>query len=171
VSAERDQPDAPRALLGLYNEALPVVYGYFVRRCPDRSTAEDLTSETFLAAMDRARRADPLTVLRADDLPVQPDPAFAARLRSRLESAVSLPARTEGVVMSGTDQAVAKLSEPTAAAPPRPAALPYLADESPELGLKAPGPRKPQRNDHRPFRAPLDAQRSGPRSGRPYSAR
>jgi RNA polymerase sigma-70 factor, ECF subfamily len=59
VSAEQDQPDAPRALLALYDEALPVVYGYFVRRCPDRSTAEDLTSETFLAAMDSARRADP----------------------------------------------------------------------------------------------------------------
>ena len=25
---------------------------------------------------------DPLTVLRGDDLPVQPDPAFAARLRA-----------------------------------------------------------------------------------------
>jgi RNA polymerase sigma-70 factor (ECF subfamily) len=59
VSAESDQPDAPRALLALYDRALPVVYGYFVRRCPDRGTAEDLTSETFLAAMDNARRTDP----------------------------------------------------------------------------------------------------------------
>ena len=33
---------------------------------------------------------DPLTVLHGDELPVQPDPAFAARLRARLESAVSL---------------------------------------------------------------------------------
>ena len=31
---------------------------------------------------------DPLTVLHGDELPVQPDPAFAARLRARLESAV-----------------------------------------------------------------------------------
>ena len=30
---------------------------------------------------------DPLTVLHGDELPVQPDPAFAARLRARLESA------------------------------------------------------------------------------------
>ena len=45
-------------LLALYNQALPAVYGYFVRRCSDRSTAEDLTSETFLAAMDSARKAD-----------------------------------------------------------------------------------------------------------------
>lgn len=51
--------DAPRQLLALYDEALPVVYGYFVRRCGDRGTCEDLTSETFLAAMDAARRRDP----------------------------------------------------------------------------------------------------------------
>lgn len=75
---------------------------------------------------------DPLTVLHGGDLPVQPDPAFAARLRDRLESALALPNRTEGVVMSGTDTAIAELKESTAssgvaAAPPRPAALPYLA--------------------------------------------
>ena len=135
---------------------------------------------------------DPLTVLRDDELPVQPDPAFAARLRARLESALSLPNRTEGVDMSGTDTAIAELTEPTAepevaTAPPRAAALPYLsvadardaiawyidtfgaslvgemyemddgrighaelqigdgvlylADEYPELGLKAPDPQ------------------------------
>jgi hypothetical protein len=38
---------------------------------------------------------DPLTVLHGDDLPVHPDPAFAARLRARLESAVSLPNQTQ----------------------------------------------------------------------------
>jgi RNA polymerase sigma-70 factor (ECF subfamily) len=51
--------DAPRALLALYDEALPVVYGYFARRCGDRGTAEDLTSDTFLAAMDAARKNQP----------------------------------------------------------------------------------------------------------------
>jgi uncharacterized glyoxalase superfamily protein PhnB len=71
---------------------------------------------------------DPLSVLHGDELPVQPDPAFAARLRARLESAVSLPNRTQGVDMSGTETAIAELDEPTVAqAPPRPAALPYLA--------------------------------------------
>ncbi|MGX9789910.1 VOC family protein [Mycobacterium sp. MMS18-G62] len=78
---------------------------------------------------------DPLTVLRGDELPVQPDPAFAARLRARLESAAKLfaaqPNRTQGVEMSGTDTAIAELTEPAAVAtptaPPRPAALPYLA--------------------------------------------
>jgi RNA polymerase sigma-70 factor, ECF subfamily len=43
----------------MYDHALPSVYGYFVRRCPDRATAEDLTSETFLAAMDAARKESP----------------------------------------------------------------------------------------------------------------
>jgi predicted enzyme related to lactoylglutathione lyase len=75
---------------------------------------------------------DPLTVLHGDELPVQPDPAFAARLRARLESAVNFfeaqPNRTQGVEMSGTQTAIAELNEPTtAAAPPRPAALPYLS--------------------------------------------
>ena len=74
---------------------------------------------------------DPLAVLHGDELVVQPDPAFAARLRSRLESAVSLfeaqPNRTRGVVMSGIDTAIADLAKPTPAAGlPRPAALPYL---------------------------------------------
>lgn len=137
--------------------------------------------------MSQYNDADPLTVLRANDLPVRPDPVFAARLRSRLESALSLPTRSKGVVMSGADQAVAELTEPTVSAPPRPAALPYLtvatareaiqwyadafgaevvgepivmddgrvghaelavgggvlylADEYPELGLKAPEPQ------------------------------
>ena len=78
---------------------------------------------------------DPLSVLHCDELPVQPDPSFAARLRARLESAANLfeaqPNRTQGVVMSGTDTAIAELNEPAAepavaTAPPRPAALPYL---------------------------------------------
>jgi RNA polymerase sigma-70 factor (ECF subfamily) len=56
VSNEAEGYDAPRALLTLYDEALPSVYGYFVRRCADRATAEDLTSDTFLAAMDAARK-------------------------------------------------------------------------------------------------------------------
>lgn len=74
---------------------------------------------------------DPLTVLNGNDHPVSPDPAFAARLRARLESALTLPTHTEGVDMSGTDTAIAELNEPAATpvapAPPRPAAIPYLA--------------------------------------------
>ena len=39
------------ALLQLYDEALPHVYGYLVRRCDSAATAEDLTADTFLAAL------------------------------------------------------------------------------------------------------------------------
>jgi RNA polymerase sigma-70 factor (ECF subfamily) len=46
-------------LLALYDLALPQVYGYLLRRSGDRDVAEELTSETFLAAADVARRADP----------------------------------------------------------------------------------------------------------------
>lgn len=68
---------------------------------------------------------DPLTVLAGGEHPVQPDPAFAARLRARLEAAVTLP---KGVVMSGTDTAINELNSPAAPIDvPRPAALPYLA--------------------------------------------
>ncbi|BBX71928.1 VOC family protein [Mycolicibacterium psychrotolerans] len=71
---------------------------------------------------------DPLDVLRGGDLPVAPDPAFAARLRSRLEAAADLferqPERTRGVSMSGTDTVLAELAAPS---PPRAAAIPYLA--------------------------------------------
>ena len=59
MSAKSHSQGAPEALLALYDDALPAVYGYFIRRCGDRGTAEDLTSETFLAAMDAARRDAP----------------------------------------------------------------------------------------------------------------
>jgi RNA polymerase sigma-70 factor, ECF subfamily len=59
VSGPLDPQDAARALLALYDEPLPIVHGYFVRRCADRGTAEDLTSETFLAACGgQERRGD-----------------------------------------------------------------------------------------------------------------
>ena len=66
---------------------------------------------------------DPLHVLHTDDLPVAPDPEFAARLRRRLEAALTLP---EGVIMSGTDTAVEELTTARPTEFPRPAALPYL---------------------------------------------
>jgi RNA polymerase sigma-70 factor (ECF subfamily) len=48
--------DRGRELLELYDSALPSVYGYLVRRCGSGPLAEDLTSETFLAAVDAVRR-------------------------------------------------------------------------------------------------------------------
>lgn len=62
MPGDAEPPAAPLTLLALYDEALPVVYGYFVRRCRDRGTAEDLTSETFLAAMDAARKSTPPSI-------------------------------------------------------------------------------------------------------------
>jgi RNA polymerase sigma-70 factor (ECF subfamily) len=49
-------PDQRRALVELYDRALPDVYGYLASRCGSASVAEDLTSETFLAAVDAVRR-------------------------------------------------------------------------------------------------------------------
>ena len=50
------------ALLALYDEALPHVYGYLVRRCDSPATAEDLTAETFLAAASSVQRGDAVNV-------------------------------------------------------------------------------------------------------------
>ena len=44
-------------LLALYDRALPQVYGYLRARCDTQSAAEDLTAETFLAAVDATRGA------------------------------------------------------------------------------------------------------------------
>jgi len=54
---EADRPDQAGTLLALYDTALPEVYGYLVARCPSATLAEDLTAETFLAAV-AAVRAD-----------------------------------------------------------------------------------------------------------------
>ncbi len=57
------EPQPGASLLALYDAALPQVYGYLMTRCGSRAVAEDLTSETFLAAVVavRAGGADPTT--------------------------------------------------------------------------------------------------------------
>ncbi len=50
------RPDPAFGLLELYDEALPHVYGYLLARCGQRPLAEDLTAETFLAAVDAVRK-------------------------------------------------------------------------------------------------------------------
>ena len=57
-----EQPAAGTDLLALYDEALPQVYGYLLPRCGQKALAEDLTAETFLAAVDTVRRNQPVTV-------------------------------------------------------------------------------------------------------------
>lgn len=51
------EPARATQVLDLYDRALPQVYGYLVRRCGSPALAEDLTSETFLAAVDACRRS------------------------------------------------------------------------------------------------------------------
>ncbi|MDQ6670153.1 MAG: sigma-70 family RNA polymerase sigma factor [Chloroflexota bacterium] len=55
------RPAGGVGLLELYDRALPEVYGYLIVRCADRALAEDLTSETFLAAVTAPAGA-PVTV-------------------------------------------------------------------------------------------------------------
>jgi RNA polymerase sigma-70 factor, ECF subfamily len=52
------RPDPAFGLLELYDEALPHVYGYLLTRCGQRALAEDLTAETFLAAVSAVRKLD-----------------------------------------------------------------------------------------------------------------
>ncbi len=50
------------AFLRLYDEALPHVYGYLARRCDNAATAEDLTADTFLAAVTASRTGHEINV-------------------------------------------------------------------------------------------------------------
>jgi len=64
--SDRAAPGDPgTALLGVYDVALPQVYGYLLRRCGGAALAEDLTAETFLAAVDAVRREHPPAVSTA----------------------------------------------------------------------------------------------------------
>ena len=51
-----DPPDQAAELVALYDRCLPEVYGYLLARCGNGSVAEDLTSETFIAAVAGVRR-------------------------------------------------------------------------------------------------------------------
>ena len=48
--------DQGTALLAMYDRALPQVFGYLRSRVPNEAVAEDLTAETFLAAVQAIRR-------------------------------------------------------------------------------------------------------------------
>jgi RNA polymerase sigma-70 factor, ECF subfamily len=49
-------PDQGAALLAMYDRALPQVFGYLRPRVPNEAVAEDLTAETFLAAVQAIQR-------------------------------------------------------------------------------------------------------------------
>src|SRR5262245_60760220 len=56
MGGDRALPAACDPVLAIYRAALPRVYGYLLPRCGSAALAEDLTSETFLAAVDASRR-------------------------------------------------------------------------------------------------------------------
>jgi RNA polymerase sigma-70 factor, ECF subfamily len=56
MSLQSPSPRAPGALSSMYDEALPAVYGYLLRRCGSVELAEDLTSATFVAAATAVQR-------------------------------------------------------------------------------------------------------------------
>jgi RNA polymerase sigma-70 factor (ECF subfamily) len=57
VDGEPALPDQGAQLLALYDRALPQVYGYLLPRCGSQAVAEDLTGETFLAAVAAVQKA------------------------------------------------------------------------------------------------------------------
>ncbi|GAA3386645.1 RNA polymerase sigma factor [Cryptosporangium minutisporangium] len=61
MSSEPEYTDRSAALLALYDRVLPDVYGYLRSRCGSATLAEDLTAETFLAAVVAVRSGRDLT--------------------------------------------------------------------------------------------------------------
>jgi RNA polymerase sigma-70 factor (ECF subfamily) len=56
MGGDATHPSGRDPVLAIYREALPRVYGYLLPRCGSASTAEDLASETFLAAISASRQ-------------------------------------------------------------------------------------------------------------------
>src|SRR5258706_6939012 len=56
VSNAEPAPASGPLLLSMYERALPQIYGYLSSRTSSATVAEDLTSETFLAAADAVNR-------------------------------------------------------------------------------------------------------------------
>ncbi|HEY6782263.1 MAG TPA: RNA polymerase sigma factor [Candidatus Dormibacteraeota bacterium] len=52
----REQPSSRDAVAAIYRVALPQVYGYVLPRCGSVALAEDLTAETFVAAVAAVRQ-------------------------------------------------------------------------------------------------------------------
>ena len=52
----QEQPSSPDPVVAIYRVALPHVYGYLLPRCGSVALAEDLTAETFMAAVAAVKR-------------------------------------------------------------------------------------------------------------------
>jgi RNA polymerase sigma-70 factor, ECF subfamily len=59
VGVEQEASGGEDQVAALYRRALPMVYGYLLPRCGSAALAEDLTAETFMAAVAAARRERP----------------------------------------------------------------------------------------------------------------
>ena len=55
MGTSRERPGAD-PVAAIYDEALPRVYGYLLPRCGSAAVAEDLTADTFVAAVAAARQ-------------------------------------------------------------------------------------------------------------------
>jgi RNA polymerase sigma-70 factor, ECF subfamily len=51
-----EQPSEADPVVAIYRRALPQVYGYLLLRCGSATVAEDLTAETFMAAVTACRQ-------------------------------------------------------------------------------------------------------------------
>jgi len=58
----REEPCSADPVVAIYHVALPQVYGYLLPRCGNAAVAEDLTAETFMAAVGATRRRSVLEV-------------------------------------------------------------------------------------------------------------
>lgn len=56
MGGDVEHPPTGDPVVAIYREALPRVYGYLLPRCGSASVAEDLASETFLAAVAASRQ-------------------------------------------------------------------------------------------------------------------
>src|SRR5262245_63603360 len=56
MEGDQEPRAASDPVLAIYRVALPQVYGYLLPRCGNTALAEDLTSETFMAAVAAARQ-------------------------------------------------------------------------------------------------------------------
>ncbi len=65
VSRDASSADEAAGLLAAYDDSLPYVYGYLLSRCGRRWLAEDLTTDTFLAAADAVQSDRPAPLTRS----------------------------------------------------------------------------------------------------------
>src|SRR3954470_107447 len=58
MAREQARPEQTDPVLAIYRVALPQVFGYLLPRCGSAALAEDLASETFLAAVNASRQGN-----------------------------------------------------------------------------------------------------------------